>query len=485
LNNNSSLSTEQENKLWLGDKLDRKTEGEWLLDYLINKYSVETAEHSKNFVLNVNADWGFGKTYFLKNLSLELKHRDHQVIYFDAWKNDFSDKPLLGFISEINDALQDFISGDSSLSPAVKDGFFKCFKNLKSAAAPLMLGFLAKQLVGASYNQIEEYFEDDEETPSTNDNKSNHKANKTLDEVVKTVSSITTKAAELALKEHTTTKNSIESFKTNLEKLVQYLNTEANKKLPLFILVDELDRCRPNYAIELLETIKHLFEVKGVYFIVATASQQLSHSINAVYGTNFESKRYLNRFFDQEYKLAKPNQQAYCQFLWDKYISDSNIFVSVFPSNKYTNSTSDTVNMNVVLVNLVAQYTHCGLRDIEQAIKLLQAIKLTHTDNLYSIIVIFLVCCKVRHPNFFLLMKNKWPKIFTQMTDEEEKIPQYFAENFDNNILLEYRENKTSIRSTLHGMLDQSGITLNHQQGEPELQLSHYIELVEQVGRLT
>jgi len=78
--------------------------------------------------------------------------------------------------------------------------------------------------------------------------------------------------------------------------------------------------------------------------------------------------------------------------------------------------------------------------------------------------------------------------------------------------LLEYRENKTSIRSTLLDMLDQSGITLNNpntpqndltsssglmlehfrlayiknnRQGEPKLQLSHYIELVEQVGRLT
>ena len=57
----------------------------------------------------------------------------------------------------------------------------------------------------------------------------------------------------------------------------------------------QIDECSSKFV------FKHLFDVEGVYFIVATASHQLSHSINAVYGNNFESKRYLNRFFDQEY----------------------------------------------------------------------------------------------------------------------------------------------------------------------------------------
>jgi len=85
-------------------------------------------------------------------------------------------------------------------------------------------------------------------------------------------------------------------------------------------LIDELDRCKPSYSIQLLETIKHLFNVEGVYFIVATASEQLSHSINAVYGEKFESKRYLNRFFDQEYSLKSPDKEEYCNFIWSKYL---------------------------------------------------------------------------------------------------------------------------------------------------------------------
>jgi len=58
----------------------------------------------------------------------------------------------------------------------------------------------------------------------------------------------------------------------------------------MFILIDELDRCRPTYAIELLENIKHLFDIEGLYFIIATDSTQLSYSINAVYGNKFASE---------------------------------------------------------------------------------------------------------------------------------------------------------------------------------------------------
>jgi hypothetical protein len=520
-NNNQNADTQITQIAWLGDKLNRQSEGEFLTDYLTNKYTIDTAEHNKNFVLNVNADWGFGKTYFLQNLSIELENRQHQVVYFDAWKNDFSDKPMLGFIAEINDALSLFMDKDDSKIQKAKSGIKEKLLKLKSSAAPLMAGFLAKQLVGASFDQIEELF-NDEDAPEENATQQNSSGSLQKD-VVKTVSSITTKAAEFALKEHSNTKKSIEAFKVNLKDLVDYIQAETGFKLPLFILVDELDRCRPNYAIELLETIKHLFDVDGVYFIVATASHQLSHSVNAVYGNNFESKRYLNRFFDQEYKLATPNQQEYCQFLWDKYIPDKNVFLYLFSDNYYKSSDDENINMNVVLVNLVAQYTRSSLRDIEQAVKLLQAINLTYPDKLYSILVIFLIFCKIRHPDLFIMIKNKWPKLFYLETNEQDIISDYFQLYFDKNINI-YRNKydtfgrkseliTTSLKSTLEQMLAQDGknirdlnndksdsfsprgLIIRHFQSQnnggyqinnpPILKLSHYIEIVEQVGRLT
>ena len=66
--------------------------------------------------------------------------------------------------------------------------------------------------------------------------------------------------------------------------LTHYVNCFPEGKRKVFVLVDELDRCRPTYAIEMLETIKHFFSLDNYIFVVATDTNQLSHSIKAVYG---------------------------------------------------------------------------------------------------------------------------------------------------------------------------------------------------------
>ncbi len=73
--------------------------------------------------------------------------------------------------------------------------------------------------------------------------------------------------------------------------------------LPITIIVDELDRCRPTYAIKVLEEIKHLFDVPGVAFLLGLHGQQLEHSVRAAYGQGFDSAAYLRRFFNRRYSL--------------------------------------------------------------------------------------------------------------------------------------------------------------------------------------
>lgn len=99
------------------------------------------------------------------------------------------------------------------------------------------------------------------------------------------------------------TKESLENFRVNLASLIDLLHTEYGMQLPMYIFVDELDRCRPTYAIQMLERIKHLFDIPNLAFVVATDTTSLSHSIKAVYGSEFDSKQYLQRFFHRTYKL--------------------------------------------------------------------------------------------------------------------------------------------------------------------------------------
>lgn len=79
---------------------------------------------------------------------------------------------------------------------------------------------------------------------------------------------------------------------------------ELGIRTPITIVIDELDRCRPNYAIKLLEEVKHLFDVDGVAFVLGMHAEQLAHSVSAAYGAGFEASSYLRRFFNRRYALA-------------------------------------------------------------------------------------------------------------------------------------------------------------------------------------
>ncbi len=85
---------------------------------------------------------------------------------------------------------------------------------------------------------------------------------------------------------------------------------------PLVVFVDELDRCRPDFAIKLIEVVKHLFDVPGVCFVVSTNMKQLSESVRAVYGGGFDAAHYLQRFFDLTYHLPPPDHYRYAMSLF-------------------------------------------------------------------------------------------------------------------------------------------------------------------------
>ena len=367
------------------DKLNRKEEISFLINYLTKRFELKT----KNpFVLNINAPWGYGKTFFLKSLEKELK-KEHEVIYFDAWKNDFTKEPLLAFFSEINNSLEKYLKAYNKTKKPFLNSIFK-------SSLPILISVLTKHLTGLTLEQFNELLSEDE------DEKKDVK-----DDTKTTLSSIMSKTTELALKEHSTIKKSIKEFKINMLDILNLIKTQE-KKLPLFILIDELDRCRPNYAIELLENIKHIFDIEGIYFIVATNSQELSHSINAIYGANFSSETYLKRFFNQEYTLKEPDIYDYCKFLFEKEIDVLlNDKVKIF--NLLSQENYPDKNLNVIMFSTYAQYFKLGLRDIYQAIDTLSTILLTwenENEELHLAYILFFIMCKQKSNEMFEEQKN-------------------------------------------------------------------------------
>jgi hypothetical protein len=111
------------------------------------------------------------------------------------------------------------------------------------------------------------------------------------------------KFLELAIQSHSDRQAAVTGLKASIDSLLSYLSAQNQTRLPMFVFVDELDRCRPDYAVRLLEGVKHLFDAPAVCFIFSTNLKQLAASTQAIYGSNFDATRYLKRFFNFEYLL--------------------------------------------------------------------------------------------------------------------------------------------------------------------------------------
>ncbi|MCH2056010.1 MAG: KAP family NTPase [Thalassotalea sp.] len=260
------------------DTLDRAKYAKFLTNYLGNL-------ENKNYVLNLDCEWGAGKSYFLKRWYETIKNL-HPSVYVDVWKHDFSNDPLLAITTAITTQLG-FIANSTD-----DENFLSGAGAFIKGIAPELVKGITKKVTGIDYENME--FNGDGD---------------------KTFSDIAGAATKQLIKQHEEQVKSIEQFKTAIEAkasaLIQYNIKDKEYRNPVFIFIDELDRCRPNYAVETLEIIKHLFDIPKIVFIVATDTQELQHAIKVLYGNNFSSASYLNRFFHRRFTLAPPNTENF------------------------------------------------------------------------------------------------------------------------------------------------------------------------------
>jgi len=274
------------------DKLDRARYATFLSRLLAQEgFDLNRPEgaQKKNYVLNLNAEWGAGKTYFLKRWSKDL-FVDYPIVYIDAWQQDYSDDPFLTVIAAIIKQLQ----AQAKFNITIPKSAVSMFK----AVAPAIAQGLTKKISGIDLDELHTllFTEEDEESEDKESVKQNSSE---FSPAIKAL-------AQNLIKDHEAKNKSIEAIKSKLADWVSKFEKQEDKSLPIFIFIDELDRCRPSYAVEMLETIKHIFDVKGIVFVVATDTEQLQHTIKSIYGEGFDAKIYLGRFFNSRYSLKRP-----------------------------------------------------------------------------------------------------------------------------------------------------------------------------------
>ena len=232
-------------------------------------------------VLAVDSGWGTGKTTFLKMWAAQLELDGIVSLYFNAWDTDFSTDPLVAFLGEMNVGLKETLIGSDKTKQA-----WSRVKKVGGQIARRGLPTLVK-LGTAGLIDSDKIVEEEA---------GKFLAGLAVDELK-------------AYEEH---KSAIKTFKDSLATIVR----ESDSDRPVVIFVDELDRCRPDYAIHLLERIKHLFDIDGIVFVLALDKAQLSCSMRAVYGSGLDADGYLRRFIDIEYALRTPAIDGYLTSLY-------------------------------------------------------------------------------------------------------------------------------------------------------------------------
>lgn len=286
-----------------------------------------------NFTIFINGDWGTGKTFFVKQvysiltysnqyINKELENYKTQLdsilrkdyfnnfnleknfvpIYYNAWNNDSHIDPINSIIFNIikeHDILKDYQKESSDVIDKIAS----------------VLDVINIWSNGSIKELVETFREKD------------------------TIPEITT----------------MENLKETLNLLLDKLLIERGDKLVIFI--DELDRCNPVYAIKLLERIKHFFDHENIIFVFSVNVNELTNTISNYYGQNFDSHKYLNKFFDVLIDLPQIDISNFMKFLGlqsNSYFFNTIIFEIV---NKYNFSMRDCIRY-YQSVDIVEQFVN-------------------------------------------------------------------------------------------------------------------------------
>ncbi|MDR1026861.1 MAG: KAP family NTPase [Rickettsiales bacterium] len=249
---------------------------------LIKKYDTP-------YVLGLDGGYGTGKTHFATRFSKFLD-KDTKTVYFSVWESDYLSDPFIAFAEQIvwlardmkdKQSLSQKITKKLARATTIKSGFnLGIFNDVitKLTKATILKAGLNLGIVSIESEIKGEKFIKDLFPESTR----------------------------------------IEQFQDMKDTLAEFISTLPSNKL--VFIVDELDRCRPDYAVKVLETIKHFFDIDGLIVILPINSERLKIYIDGFYGINDNNtgsiagkEDYLQKFFNEITKVPSLNYAKICE----------------------------------------------------------------------------------------------------------------------------------------------------------------------------
>ena len=252
-----------------------------------------------SLVISVEGAYGTGKSAYLRMCAAHLEEGKAATVEFNAWHQGHTGRPLIDLVAALSANLHGKGSWDKVKTTAKQVGW--------RVAGSLTRGIVARNESSDS-SVFDEWLEID---------------------------------------------GGVSEFKESLRAQVQ----ECGGKLVIF--VDELDRCEPIYALDLLNKARHLFDVLGVVIVFGVNREELGHAVETQYGPGCDVDGYLRRFMDLSVQLRQPTNEE-----WATYVS--HICISLPACSTELQQANHVIrDLLVLLAN------NCGgrLRDVEQVVR--------------------------------------------------------------------------------------------------------------------
>ena len=307
----------------------------------------------------IDGGWGTGKTEFCQKLIrlMQQQHPDYQPVYIDAFRSDHSGEPLLALLAEIIKACTPEDTGEQpseqrkNITRKVAKAARFGIKTVAKAAASHLL----KQSTDDLAEEFQQIMNDGQDADSLAE---------TVTDAAATIASHTIDATvEALLKEQIEAEKNLETLKACLKELA------ADK--PIILFIDELDRCRPDYAVDMLEVIKHVFDVENVKVVLVTNTKQLRAAINHRYGMEVDAQKYLDKFL--KYSFALPDKVV-ARIEEERALVSIEYFKQLIQNSRIADELKGLTEQQIILnfISDMIERNGLSLRETERLVRFLE-----------------------------------------------------------------------------------------------------------------
>ncbi len=278
-------------------------------------------------VIALDGEWGTGKSVFVQQWAGRMRGRKHPVVYFDAFAHDYLDDAFFPLLCHLIDATDGELVGSDRRQQVVAAA---C--DLIRAMPKLLADLALQRCFGATGKELRQTMEE-----------------------IKNAERRPDALIEDRIRDYRMRMEYVTVFR---KALTSAINSPGEN---LVFIIDELDRCRPSYALNILERIKHVFSADGVFFVLVAHLESLANMVSNAYGhTTERSMRYLDKFYHLRVNVGS-------LFIEDARSGNGHARYIDYMNSQYGFGLGQDQYQTIVIWNL-ARIHDATLRDLERIV---------------------------------------------------------------------------------------------------------------------